>query len=64
MTPLINVKAFKCAKCGWIWLSRQYMEDQKSLPIACAKCKSPYWNREPSTTTNTTKTTNKEKDKK
>lgn len=47
MSPIINVKAFQCNRCGYIWLSRQYLEDKKTIPIACAKCKSPYYNREP-----------------
>lgn len=47
MTPNINVKAFKCAKCGHIWLSKQFLKDGKTRPIACAKCKSAYWDRSP-----------------
>jgi transcription elongation factor Elf1 len=50
MTPLINVKAFKCLKCGHVWLSKKFMEDGKTKPIACAKCKSAYWDREITTT--------------
>jgi hypothetical protein len=46
MTPIQNVKAFKCNKCGHIWLSKKYLEDGKTRPVACAKCKSPYWDRE------------------
>ena len=45
MTPILNVKAFKCNACGWVWISRQYLKDGKTKPIACAKCKSAYWNR-------------------
>ena len=46
MSPTINVKAFKCNACGHVWISRQYLKDGKTKPIACAKCKSAYWNRE------------------
>jgi ribosomal protein L37E len=31
-------KPFECLRCGHKWMS--YMEH----PIACAKCKTPYWN--------------------
>ena len=44
MSPVINVKAFKCNKCGWIWLSHQFLRDG-TKPIACAKCKSAYYDR-------------------
>lgn len=30
----------KCNVCGWVWYSRE-----KALPIRCASCKSPYWNK-------------------
>ena len=51
MTPIINVEAFKCNKCGHVWLSRGYAEkmhneEKMFFPIACAKCKSAYWDRE------------------
>jgi len=45
MTPLINVKAFKCNRCQHVWLSKKYLEDGKTRPIACARCKSPYYDR-------------------
>ena len=34
---------FKCEKCGHIWISQKF--DKDNLPISCAKCKNPYWNR-------------------
>lgn len=43
--PIIQVPAFLCVKCGYIWLSKQYLEDKKTIPLACAKCKSAYWDR-------------------
>ena len=43
--PIIQINAFQCNKCGHIWISRAYLKDKKSLPIACAKCKSAYWDR-------------------
>jgi predicted Zn-ribbon and HTH transcriptional regulator len=30
-------RQFSCKRCGWIWLSHM------DRPIACARCKSPYW---------------------
>lgn len=30
-----------CTRCGHTWTARS-----KELPLRCAKCKSPYWNRE------------------
>jgi predicted Zn-ribbon and HTH transcriptional regulator len=52
VSPIINVEAFKCNKCGWVWISRPYLEDadRRSIPIACSKCKSAYWDRDPTTT--------------
>ena len=46
MTPILNVRALKCYRCGHVWLSKKYLEDGKTKPIACAKCKSAYWNLE------------------
>ena len=40
---IIKVEAFKCEKCGHIWISKKF--DKDNLPIACAKCKNAYWNR-------------------
>ena len=31
----------KCLRCGHTWIPR--MEE---LPVACPRCKSPYWNKE------------------
>jgi len=42
--PIVEVKAYKCAKCGHIWLPRKDWKDE--LPVVCPKCKSPYWNKE------------------
>ena len=61
MTPIINVKAFKCNACGWLWISRKYLEDGKTKPIACAKCKSAYWDREQQPQTKRKKRTSKNK---
>ena len=38
--PKISVDAWKCLRCGYIWLPRG-----KDKPIACAKCKSAYWDK-------------------
>jgi len=40
---IIKTDAFKCERCGHVWISEKYTPE--NLPIACAKCKSPYWNR-------------------
>jgi hypothetical protein len=41
---LVKVPGFKCEVCGHIWTAR-YLSKEEILPTACAKCKSPYWNR-------------------
>lgn len=38
----VTVKACKCERCGHVWLPRKTMT--KTKPVACAKCKSAYWN--------------------
>ena len=40
---IIKVDAFKCEKCGHIWISQKF--DKDNPPISCAKCKNPYWNK-------------------
>lgn len=40
---VIQIQGFKCDVCGHTWISRN--RETKQLPIACAKCKSPYWNK-------------------
>lgn len=40
---LIKTEAFKCDRCGHIWISEKFTHKQP--PIACSKCKSAYWNR-------------------
>ena len=40
--PRIKVEACKCNKCGHVWLPRE----SNPNPIACAGCKSPYWDRQ------------------
>ena len=53
------VQANRCEVCGHIWVSDAVLQsshiqldeptrvaDEIGLPIRCAKCKSPYWNRE------------------
>lgn len=36
----IKVDAYKCERCGHIWVPRNYNNE----PKVCPKCKSPYWN--------------------
>jgi hypothetical protein len=37
--PFVNRRACKCSRCGYEWLPHSSMS-----PIACARCKSSYWN--------------------
>jgi predicted Zn-ribbon and HTH transcriptional regulator len=38
----IATKLFKCDLCGHKWYSRHF---RKEMPVSCARCKSPHWNR-------------------
>lgn len=42
---IIQIRGFKCDVCGHEWISRKWNSSDNELPIACAKCKSPYWNK-------------------
>jgi uncharacterized Zn finger protein len=37
----VTVTAFRCNRCGHIWLNK---ERSSKPPRSCAACKSPYWN--------------------
>ena len=37
----VLIEALKCERCGYIWPPRN--RDVK--PVACPRCKSPYWSR-------------------
>lgn len=39
----IKTKAYRCERCGAVWIPKS--SKKTSLPVACAKCGSPYWNR-------------------
>jgi hypothetical protein len=39
----VKVDAFKCERCGHVWISEKFSKDNP--PVTCAKCKTPYWNR-------------------
>lgn len=39
----VNLKGWKCQRCGHIWIPRIKKETQ---PTICPKCKSPYWNKQ------------------
>jgi hypothetical protein len=45
---IINIKAFKCERCGHVWLPKENMDKLDQLenfqPKVCPKCKTPYWN--------------------
>jgi len=36
----IKAKKCICERCGHTWIAQT-----KTIPISCAKCRSPYWNR-------------------
>lgn len=38
----IELPTFTCKRCGHNWVPRK-----ATFPVRCAKCDSPYWNREP-----------------
>ena len=40
----VKVDAYKCERCGHIWLPRESTKSQNRKPIVCGKCKSAYWN--------------------
>ena len=40
---IIKRDVFKCERCNYEWFSHKYTAENP--PIACAKCKSPYWNK-------------------
>ena len=37
---VIKISGWKCERCFHVWKARN-----TSIPIVCAKCKSPYWNK-------------------
>jgi DNA-directed RNA polymerase subunit RPC12/RpoP len=37
----ITVMGYRCERCNGEWIPK----DSEKEPIACPKCKSPYWNR-------------------
>ena len=43
---IIKIEAFKCEKCGHIWISQKFETSKDNLPIIRAlNVQSPYWNR-------------------
>lgn len=40
MRSRTTIPALKCLRCGRKWVKRT-----KDLPLTCAKCRSPYWNK-------------------
>jgi Zn-finger nucleic acid-binding protein len=44
----VKVDAFRCDRCGHVWLPKELLEKldelDKHLPKVCPKCKNPYWN--------------------
>lgn len=38
-----KTKWYRCERCGYEWLPRTHKET--SLPVTCASCGSPYWNK-------------------
>jgi DNA-directed RNA polymerase subunit RPC12/RpoP len=41
----INLKGYKCERCGHTWFPRKYNEATEGPPILCPKCKSAYWDK-------------------
>ncbi|HZQ92454.1 MAG TPA: hypothetical protein VFA60_11720 [Terriglobales bacterium] len=39
----ITVMGYRCERCGGEWIPKDPASDKE--PVACPKCKSPYWNR-------------------
>ena len=39
--PEINIPYLKCNRCGHTWIPRS-----PNLPRVCARCNSPYWNKD------------------
>ena len=39
---LVQRPKCKCIRCGYEW----FPDDASNMPIKCAKCNSPYWNKE------------------
>lgn len=37
----VQISAYKCERCGHIWVPR----NKKEKPRVCPRCKSPYWDR-------------------
>jgi DNA-directed RNA polymerase subunit RPC12/RpoP len=37
----ITVMGYRCERCGGEWIPK----DSEHEPVACPRCKSPYWNR-------------------
>ncbi len=47
---LVAVWAYRCNRCGYIWLPKDYDASHSNTlardpPKVCARCKSKYWNR-------------------
>jgi hypothetical protein len=48
-TVRIDANECHCERCGAVWIPKPVQQGKTWItptPIACAKCKSPYWNRE------------------
>jgi len=44
--PEVEVSAYKCSRCGHIWMPRDISWREEGVkPAVCPKCKSPYWDR-------------------
>jgi len=55
----IKADAYKCERCGHIWLPRKADKE----PRVCPKCKSPYWNTPRKQNTNEPNTKKRKKEK-
>jgi DNA-directed RNA polymerase subunit M/transcription elongation factor TFIIS len=39
------VTVYVCERCEHRWIPRDWENKDQGLPLVCARCKSPYWNR-------------------
>ena len=49
-TVKIDANECTCERCDYVWVPKPIKGGSKwttPVPIACASCKSPYWNRKP-----------------
>lgn len=43
---MVEVKQLTCLRCDWRWFPRPQKDGTIRRPTLCAKCHSPYWDKE------------------